>query len=42
MGAACGTYGGEEKCIEFWWGNLKDGDHLEDLGLDSKILLKCL
>jgi hypothetical protein len=34
--------GAEEKCIEFWWRNLKEGIHLEDLGLDSKILLKCI
>jgi hypothetical protein len=24
----------------FWWGSLKEGDQLEDLGLDRKILLK--
>jgi hypothetical protein len=25
---------------EFWWGKLKEGDHLEDLGPDEKIILK--
>ena len=24
----------------FWWGNLKDRDHIEDLGLGSRIILK--
>jgi hypothetical protein len=24
----------------FWWGNLGEGDHLEDLGVDGRIILK--
>jgi len=24
----------------FWWGNLKKGDHLEDPGIDVRIILR--
>ena len=24
----------------FWWGDLRGGDHLEDLGIDGRIILK--
>jgi hypothetical protein len=24
---------------EFWWGNLRDRDHLEDLRVDGRIIL---
>jgi hypothetical protein len=23
-----------------WWGNLKDREHLEDLGIDDRLILK--
>jgi hypothetical protein len=26
--------------IEFWWGNLREGDHLKDRGVDGRIILK--
>ena len=28
MGGVCITYGGEERIIQFWWGNLRERDHL--------------
>jgi hypothetical protein len=40
MGGACSTYGGRgEVYTGFWWGNLKERDHLEDPGLDGRIIL---
>ena len=26
----------------FWWGNLREGDHLEDSGVDGRIIVKLL
>jgi len=28
-----------EECTEFWWGNLKERDHLGEPGVDGKIIL---
>jgi hypothetical protein len=25
-----------------WWGDLKERDHLEDLGIDRRVVLKCI
>jgi hypothetical protein len=39
---ACGVYGREEKvymCTGFWWGK-NERDHLEDLGVEGRKLLK--
>jgi hypothetical protein len=30
----------EEVYTEFWWGNLRERDHLEDPGMDRRIILK--
>jgi hypothetical protein len=38
LGGACSTYGGEVH-TGFWWEDLKEGDHLEDLGVDGSIIL---
>jgi len=40
MGWACSAYGGGERCVQgFWWGNLREGDHWRDPGVDGKIIL---
>jgi len=36
-GIFCGT---GEVHTGFWWGNLKERDHLEDLGVDGRIILR--
>jgi hypothetical protein len=41
MGGACSTNGRDEKCVQkFWSENLKGRDHLEDLGVDGRIILE--
>jgi hypothetical protein len=30
----------EEMVTGFWWGDLKERDHLEDIGVDGRIILK--
>jgi len=41
MGGACNTYGGRvEVCTGFWWGNLTERDHLEDPGVDGRIIIR--
>jgi len=32
--------GGEERCIQGLWGNLRKRDHLEDSGIDGRKILK--
>jgi hypothetical protein len=31
-----------EACIGFWWENLRERDHCGDLGLDGRIILRCI
>ena len=38
MGGACVCVGEKRNGYMVWWGNLKERDHLEDLGLDGRIL----
>jgi hypothetical protein len=33
-------WGTGEVCTGFWWGNLIERDHLEDIGVDGRIILK--
>ena len=39
MDCACSMYGGELH-TRFKWGNLREGENLEDAGLDRRIILK--
>jgi hypothetical protein len=41
MGRACSTYEGE-LCAGFWWGNMRERDHLEDPCVGGRIILKCV
>jgi hypothetical protein len=41
IGMVCSTYGGEVY-TGFWWGNLTEGDHLEESGVGGRIILKCI
>ena len=38
MGEACSAYGGEVYTV-YWWGNLRERDHLENRGVDGRIIL---
>ena len=41
MGVASGMYGGKrEEYTGFWWGIMREKDHLEDPGVDGRIILK--
>ena len=41
MGGACSTYGEREWRIKgFSWGNMRESEHLEDPGVDGRIILK--
>jgi hypothetical protein len=39
IGGACGTYRGEKIHTWLWQGNLRE-DHLEDLGIHGRLILK--
>jgi hypothetical protein len=34
--------GDREQHPAFWWGELKEGYHLENLVVDGRIVLKCI
>jgi hypothetical protein len=40
MGEACRMYGGGEVYTGLWWGNLKEGEHLEDPGVEVEDNIK--
>jgi hypothetical protein len=33
-------WGWGEACTGFWWGTLKEIDHLEDPGVDGRVILR--
>jgi len=37
MGRACSTYGERKGIAEFWFGNLRDRDHLKDPSVDGRM-----
>jgi hypothetical protein len=39
MGRECSTYRGEISATGFWWGNLRERDHMEGPGIDGRIIL---
>jgi len=41
MVGACGTYE-VVVLIGFWWGNLRERDYLEDIGIDRRIILESI
>ena len=41
VGGACSTYEGEVYA-GFWWGSLREGDHLEDPSVDGRIILRSI
>jgi len=41
IGGACSAYGERiEVYTGFWWGNLREREHLEDSGIDGRIILR--
>jgi hypothetical protein len=42
MRSGCRMHVREEKCLQSFGRNPKEGDHLEYLGVGGKIILKCI
>jgi hypothetical protein len=40
MGGACSPHGERRGAAGFWWGNPREGDHLEDPGVDRGIIIR--
>jgi hypothetical protein len=41
MGRACSTLKRRDMHTLFWYDNVKEGDHQENIDVDVKIILKC-
>jgi len=42
MGGACSTYGGEGRYKQTLVGKLDGRDHMEDPGIDRRIIVRCI
>jgi hypothetical protein len=43
MDMSSGAYRKQDRCTKgFWWGDLREGDHLENLSVRGRILLKLI
>jgi hypothetical protein len=42
MGGALARVGESRVYIGFWWGNLRERDHLKDPGEDERIILRLI
>jgi hypothetical protein len=42
LGGACSTYGRQERCIQGFGRETRERDHLEDLGIGGRIILKLI
>jgi hypothetical protein len=42
MYGTCSTHGNDNKGVRDYDGNMKGRDHSEDLGVDGRIILKCI
>jgi hypothetical protein len=41
MGGTCRTYEGRREVhTGFWWRNLRETEHLEDPGIDGRVILR--
>jgi hypothetical protein len=40
MGGTCSTYGDRRCAYRVWWVDLREREHLQDLGVDGRILKK--
>jgi hypothetical protein len=41
-GGEYGVHGEKRNTVGFCWGNMKEGDHFEDLGVGGRITLKLM